>query len=65
MENGCTKSKAEADTYRNQNETGFVNTNEDRLVHRLMERMQAMVAETASLRWNEKKFEMMDCRNED
>ncbi|KAI0283604.1 hypothetical protein BGY98DRAFT_1174113 [Russula aff. rugulosa BPL654] len=64
-ENGCTKGKAEADSYRNQNTTSLVNTDEDRIVHRLMERMQAMEAEMASLRWNEKSFEMMECRNED
>jgi hypothetical protein len=63
-ENGCTKGKAEADSYRNQNTTSLVNTDEDRIVHRLMERMQAMEAEMASLRWNEKSFEMMECRNE-
>ena len=63
-ENGCAKSKAEAETYRNQNVTGLVNTNEDRVVHRLIERVQAMEAEMASLRSNEKSFEMMECRNE-
>jgi chromosome segregation ATPase len=64
MENGGSKSKAEADTYRTQTATGPVNTDEDRVVHRLLERMQAMKAEIASLRWNEKSFEMMECRNE-
>ena len=65
-ENGCSKSKAEAGTYRNtQIATGLVNTDEERIVHRLMERMQTMEAEMASLRWNEKSFEMMKCRNED
>jgi len=63
-ENGCAESKAEADTYRTQTATGLVNTDEDRVVHRLMERMQNMEAEIASLRWNEKSFEMMECRNE-
>ncbi|KAF8499876.1 hypothetical protein F5888DRAFT_1633488 [Russula emetica] len=63
-ENGCANSKADADTYRTQTATGLVNTDEDRVVHRLMERMQAMEAEMASLRGNEKSFEMMECRNE-
>jgi hypothetical protein len=63
-ENGCPRSKAEANTYRTQTTTGLVNTDEDRVVHRLMERMQAMEAEIASLRGNEKSFEMMECRNE-
>ena len=64
LENGCAKSKAKASTYRNQNTTSLVNTVEDRVMHRLMERMQVMEAEIASLRWNEKSFEMMECRNE-
>jgi hypothetical protein len=63
-ENDYAKSKTEADTYRNQDPTGLVNTDEDRVVHRLMERMQVMEAEIASLRWNEKNFETMECRNE-
>ena len=61
-ENDCAKSKAEADTYRNQTPTGFVNTDEDRVVHRLMERVRA---EMASRRWNEKSIEEMECRNEE
>jgi hypothetical protein len=63
-ENGGAKSKAEADTYRTPTATGLVNADEDRVVHKLMERMQAMEAEMASLRGNEKSFEMMECRNE-
>ena len=65
-ENGCAKSKAEADTYRTQTATAsvLVNTDEGRVVHRLMERMQTMEAEMASLRWNDKSFERMECRNE-
>jgi chromosome segregation ATPase len=65
MENGCNESKAEADTYRTQTATGLVNTDEDRVVHRLMECMQAMEAEIASLRGNEKSFDMMKCSNEE
>jgi hypothetical protein len=64
-ENGCSKSKAEPDTYRTPTATGLVNTDEDRVMHRLVERMQAMEAEIASLRWNEKSFERMECRNEE
>ncbi|KAF8492373.1 hypothetical protein F5888DRAFT_1858822 [Russula emetica] len=62
-ENGCTNSKADGDTYRTQTATGLVNTDEDRVMHRLMERVQAM-EEMASRRWNDKSFEMMECRNE-
>jgi hypothetical protein len=63
-ENDCNESEAEAETYRTQTATGLVNTDEDRVVRRLLERMQAMEAEMASLRGNEKSFEMMECRNE-
>jgi hypothetical protein len=65
MENSCGESKAEADTYRNQTATALVNTDGDRVVHRLLERMQAMEAEIASLRGNEKSFDMMECSNEE
>jgi hypothetical protein len=65
MENGCGESKTETDTYRTPTTKGLVNTNDDRVVHRLMERVQAMETEIASLRWNEKSFEMMECRNEE
>jgi hypothetical protein len=64
-ENNCGESNTEADTYRTQTATSLsTNPNEDRVVHRLMERMQAMEAEIASLRSNEKSFDMMECRNE-
>jgi hypothetical protein len=63
-ENGCTKSKAEADTYCNQIATGLANMVEDRVLHRLMERVKALEAKMASSGWNEKSFEMMECRNE-
>jgi hypothetical protein len=49
---------------RGQTATDLVNTNEDRVVHRLMERMQAMEAEMASRRWSAKSIESMECRNE-
>jgi hypothetical protein len=54
---GCAKSRAEADTCRNQTATGVANMDEDRVVQRLMERMQAMEAEMVSFRWNEKSLE--------
>jgi hypothetical protein len=41
MGNGCGESKAEADTNRTQTATGLVNMDEDRVVHRLMERVQS------------------------
>jgi hypothetical protein len=64
-ENGGANSKAEADTYRTPTATGLVNADEGRVVHKLMERMQTMEAEMASLRGNEKSFEMMKCCNEE
>ena len=67
MENGCSadsKSKAEADTYRTPTATGLVNTDVDRAMHRLMERMRTMEAEMSLLRGNEKSIEEMECRNE-
>jgi hypothetical protein len=64
-ENGCAKSKAEANTNRTQTATGLVNMDEERVVQTLMERMRTMEAEIASLRWNEKSFETMECRNEE
>ena len=64
-ENGWSKSKAEADTLRVQTATGSgVDTNEDRITRRLMERMRVIEAEMASRRWNEKSIEEMECRNE-
>ena len=64
-EKGWTKSKAEADTLRAQIATGSVNRDEDPVTRRLMERMRAIEAEVASKRWNEKRIEEMECRNED
>ena len=64
MEYGRSKSKVGEDTYRTPTATGPVNTDEGRVVHRLLERMQAMEAEIASLRLDEKSFERMECRNE-
>ncbi len=59
-ESGWAKNKAQSDTAAN-----LVNTDEDRVMRRLTERMRAMEAEIASLRGNEKSFEMMECTNED
>jgi hypothetical protein len=56
--------EGEADKLRAQTATGSVNRDEDRVTHRLMERMRALEAEVASKRWNEKSIEDMECRNE-
>jgi hypothetical protein len=63
-EKGLTKSKAEADTLRAQTATGSANTDEDQVTRRLMERVRAIEAEMTSKRWNEKRIEDMECRNE-
>ncbi|KAF8499838.1 hypothetical protein F5888DRAFT_1802298 [Russula emetica] len=60
-EDGWAKSKAEA---RAQTAAGLVNTDVERVMHRLLERMRAMEAEVSSLRGNEKSIESMECRNE-
>ena len=61
---GWAKSKTQADTLRALNTTGHASTDEDRIARRLLERMRAMEAEMASLRWSEKNFEEMETRNE-
>jgi len=67
-ENGwaMSKSKAEAETSTLHAPTAKSpnNMEEDQITRRLMERMQAMEAEIASLRGSEKSFDMMECRNE-
>src|SRR6266478_4520241 len=64
-ESGWGKSKAaEADTSGAKTAANLVNTDEDGVMRRLTERMRAMEAEIASLRGNEKSFEMMEHRNE-
>ena len=63
-EKGLTKSRAEADKLRAQIATNSVNRDEDQVTRRLMERMRALEAEVASKRWNEKRIEDMECRNE-
>jgi hypothetical protein len=58
VENGWTKSKAEADTLRAQIAAGLVGADEDRVVGRLTECMRAIIeAEVGSLRRNEKSRE--------
>jgi hypothetical protein len=63
-EKSLTKSKAEADRLRAQTATSSVNRDEDQVARRLMERMRALESEVASKRWNEKRIEEMECRNE-
>jgi hypothetical protein len=63
-ERGWIKSKAEADTLRSQTATGSVNIDEDQVTRRLLERVRAIEAEMASKKWNEKRIEEMECRNE-
>jgi len=63
-ENRCSKSKADADVLRAQTVAGIINTDVDRVMHRLMERVRAMEAEMLLLRGNEKSIEDMECRNE-
>jgi len=65
-ESGWAKNKAEADTSGAKTAANLVNTDEDGVTRRLMERMRAIEAKIASPRlWNEKSFEMMECTNED
>ena len=61
---GWAKSSEKADKLCTQNTAGPVNADEDGVTDRIMERMRAMEAQIASLRWSEKSFEMMECRNE-
>jgi hypothetical protein len=63
-ENGWAKSKAEAETLYTPTAKSPNNMEEGQITRMLMERMQAMEAEIASLRRSEKSFEMMECRNE-
>lgn len=58
------RGRAEVDTLRAPTVTGLINTEESGFVRRLMERMRAVEAEIALLRWNEKSYETMECRNE-
>ena len=63
-EKGWIKSKAEADALRAQTAAGFVNRDDDQVIRRLMERVRAIEAQMASMRWNEKGIEEMEYRNE-
>jgi hypothetical protein len=65
-EDDWAKSKAEADTLRAQTAAlaDLVNTDVNRVVQRLMERVRAMEAEMTSRRGNEKSMEDMECHNE-
>jgi vacuolar-type H+-ATPase subunit I/STV1 len=63
-EKGWIKSKAEADVLRAQTAAGFVNRDEDQVIRMLMERVWAIEAQIASMRWNEKGIAAMECRNE-
>ncbi len=65
-ESGWAKNKAEADTSGAKTAANLVDTDEDGVTRRLMERVRALEAKIASPRlWNEKSFEMMECTNED
>ena len=61
---GAAKSKAEADTSRvgTQAAAGLVHVDVDRVITRLTERVQAVEAEMASLRGNERSVEARKCR---
>ena len=61
---GWSKSNAKAEKLCAQKTAGPANSNEDGVTGGIMERMRAMEAQIASLRWSEKSFEMMECRNE-
>ncbi len=63
-EDGRAKNEVEANTSCAQTPAGLVNTDVDRVMHRLLERMRTMEAEMSSLRGNEKSIESMECRNE-
>ena len=58
------KSSTKAEKWHAQNTAGPANANEDGDTVGIMERMKAMEAQIASLRWSEKSFEMIECRNE-
>jgi hypothetical protein len=63
-EKGWIKSKAEADTLRAQTAAGLLNRDGDQVIRRLMERVRDIEAQMASMRWDEKGMEAMECRNE-
>ena len=63
-DDGGAKSSSKAEKLCVQNSAGPLDTEEDRVTRGIMERMRAMEAQIASLRWSEKSFELMECRNE-
>ena len=60
-EEGWAKSKVEADTLRAQTAAG---KDDDQVIRRLIERVRDIEVKMASMRWNEKSIEAMECRNE-
>jgi chromosome segregation ATPase len=60
-ENSWSKSRSEAEKMPSLTPDSV---DEDRFARRIMQRMRAIEAEIASLRGNEKSFEMMECTNE-
>jgi hypothetical protein len=64
-ESGWAKHKAETGKSDSNTPENLVNMDEDGVMRRLTERMRAMEGEIASLRGNEKSFEMMEHRNEE
>ncbi len=65
-ESDWAKNKAETDTSGDKTAANLVNTDEDGVTRRLMERVRALEAKIALPRlWDEKGFEMMECTNED
>jgi len=63
-EDGWAKSMAKADTFHTVTAASLVDLNEDRTMCEGKEDMQDAEAELASLKWNEKGIEAMECRNE-
>jgi hypothetical protein len=64
---GWAKSKAEADTLRALTTAGLVSStgmDEERMTRGLLERIRAMEAEMADMRWSEKSLEALETRNE-
>ena len=58
------KRSAKTEKFHAQNTAGPAYANEDGVTGGIMERMRAMEAQIASLRWSEKSFETRECRNE-
>ena len=63
-EKGLTKSEAETSRGTHDACTGSVNSDEDQVTRRLLERVRALEAQMVSKRWNEKSMEEMECSNE-